>query len=174
MKKIAVIYWPKGGATEKCARMIYDKLASDSCDIYNLKEVNPEILPDYDLLIIGGSTVGADNWQDAYKGDLWGPFHSKMKDNNITLEKTKVAFFGLGDQILYPDDFVNDMKILYDYFTDLKGVPIGKWSQESYDHTDSNSIIDDQFLGLALDEHNQPELTGERIDKWIKQIFKEL
>ena len=29
------------------------------------------------------------------------------------------------------------------------------------------------FLGLALDEVNQSELTDERIDAWVEQIKKE-
>jgi len=28
--------------------------------------------------------------------------------------------------------------------------------------------------GLAIDEDRQPELTNERVDKWVKQIFDEL
>ncbi|KKW49912.1 flavodoxin FldA, partial [Pantoea ananatis] len=33
---------------------------------------------------------------------------------------------------------------------------------------------DSHFLGLAIDEDRQPELTNERVDKWVKQIFDEL
>jgi flavodoxin I len=30
------------------------------------------------------------------------------------------------------------------------------------------------FVGLALDEDNQEELTDQRIEKWVKQIKEEL
>lgn len=174
MKKTAIIYWPKGGSTEKCAQLIFDKIGSDNCDIYILSDIDEEILMKYDLLIFGGSTVGADNWQDAHAGDKWGPFHTALKEKHISLKGKKVAFFGLGDQILYPDDFVNDMKILHDYFTDLGATPVGRWPQENYEHTDSNATVGTDFIGLALDEHNQPELTNERISEWIDILMKEI
>lgn len=33
---------------------------------------------------------------------------------------------------------------------------------------------DDHFVGLAIDEDRQPELTAERVEKWVKQISEEL
>ncbi|MEW5195197.1 flavodoxin FldA, partial [Klebsiella oxytoca] len=33
---------------------------------------------------------------------------------------------------------------------------------------------DDHFVGLAIDEDRQPELTNERVEKWVKQISEEL
>jgi flavodoxin I len=33
---------------------------------------------------------------------------------------------------------------------------------------------DGKFVGLALDEDSQPELTGERISKWVSQLKSEL
>ncbi len=29
---------------------------------------------------------------------------------------------------------------------------------------------DDHFVGLAIDEDRQPELTAERVEKWVKQV----
>ncbi|UMX91287.1 flavodoxin domain-containing protein [Klebsiella pneumoniae] len=33
---------------------------------------------------------------------------------------------------------------------------------------------DDHFVGLAIDEDRQPELTNERVEKWVKQVAEEL
>ena len=30
------------------------------------------------------------------------------------------------------------------------------------------------FVGLAIDEDRQPELTAERVDAWVKQISAEM
>ena len=43
--------------------------------------------------------------------------------------------------------------------------------QKNYEET---SIIEDgKFIGLALDEENQPNLTPKRIGDWIAEIKKE-
>ncbi|MBP9643474.1 MAG: flavodoxin FldA, partial [Budvicia sp.] len=33
---------------------------------------------------------------------------------------------------------------------------------------------DDHFIGLAIDEDRQPELTAERVATWVKQISAEM
>ncbi len=33
---------------------------------------------------------------------------------------------------------------------------------------------DNHFIGLAIDEDRQPELTDERVDAWVKQISEEM
>ena len=39
----------------------------------------------------------------------------------------------------------------------------------------SKGLADEtHFLGLAIDEDRQPELTSQRVDQWVKQIFDEL
>ena len=50
---------------------------------------------------------------------------------------------------------------------------IGKTSTEGYEFNESRAAKDGEFLGLALDEVNQSELTDERIDAWVEQIQKE-
>lgn len=46
---------------------------------------------------------------------------------------------------------------------------IGKWPTKGYDYTESKAKIEneDLFYGLAIDEDNQPELTQERLLKWL-------
>ena len=52
---------------------------------------------------------------------------------------------------------------------------VGHWPTEGYHFEASKGLADDKhFLGLAIDEDRQPELTNERVDKWVKQIFDEL
>jgi len=50
-----------------------------------------------------------------------------------------VALFGLGDQILYPDHFVDGMAILKDEFEKLGAEIHGEWSSEGYEHTGSEA-----------------------------------
>jgi flavodoxin len=34
-------------------------------------------------------------------------------------------------------------------------------------------VEDRQFMGLAIDEVNQPELTTKRVESWVKQLIRE-
>jgi flavodoxin I len=173
MSKIAVIYWPKKGSTEKAAQTIYKKLGSGKADIFSLSQISPSVFNDYKFFIVGGNTVGADNWEDAHKGERWGPFYASMKEQKISLKGKKLALFGLGDQVRYPEHFVNDMKLLYDYFGEFQAEFVGYWPVDGYEHTDSSAVIGDVFVGLALDEDNQSNLTNERIDLWLNKVVKE-
>ena len=51
---------------------------------------------------------------------------------------------------------------------------IGKWPTEGYKFTESASVEDDQFCGLALDEDHQFDLTDERIDQWLAKLKTEM
>ncbi|MCV6003606.1 flavodoxin FldA, partial [Escherichia coli] len=33
---------------------------------------------------------------------------------------------------------------------------------------------DSQFVGLCIDEDRQPELTDQRVENWVKQIYEEM
>jgi flavodoxin I len=56
---------------------------------------------------------------------------------------------------------------------ELGGTTVGFWSTDGYEHSDSKAIKNGKFVGLAIDEDNQSELTDERIKKWVAQIKPE-
>jgi len=170
MKKTALIYWPKKGNVEDAASKIVEKFKGHPIDLFTITQVDVETLPQYDLLIIGGSTVGADNWEDTHK-TRWIEFFQKL--GKIHLHGQKVAIYGLGDQVLYPDHFVDGIAAIREEFARHHVDFIGYWPVKGYDFTGSRSAEGDHFLGLALDNDQQPELTDERIHSWVKQIQKE-
>jgi len=54
-------------------------------------------------------------------------------------------------------------------------VIVGHWPTEGYHFEASKGLADDKhFIGLAIDEDRQPELTQQRVDTWVKQISQEL
>ena len=91
----------------------------------------------------------------------------------LDLSNKNVAFYGLGDQILYPNHFVNGLGIFQEEFEKRNANIVGQWSTEGYDYTDSEGVKGDHFYGLALDEDNQEELTEERLTKWLEMIQKD-
>ena len=59
---------------------------------------------------------------------------------------------------------------------EAKGAKIvGHWSTKGYNFEASKSLVDDShFVGLAIDEDRQPELTQERINNWVNQVITEM
>jgi flavodoxin I len=170
MKKIALIYWPKLGNTEKAAYKILEKFDKGMVDIFTITSINTAEFGLYDAFIIGGSTTGADNWEDAHK-DRWTEFFQRLEKADV--KDKPFAIFGLGDQILYPYNFVDGMAIIKEQFELAGARHTGLWPVEGYEFRDSNSIENGVFLGLALDLDKQAEMTAGRIDKWTAQLRKE-
>ena len=51
---------------------------------------------------------------------------------------------------------------------------VGRWPVAGYDFSASQAVDGDHFLGLALDQINQPALSEARIAAWLAQIRPEL
>jgi flavodoxin I len=167
MKKIALIYWPKKGSTETAANKIHAKLGKDIADIFTITDINTAELGLYDGFIIGGSTTGADNWESAYK-TRWADFLDRLSKADV--KDKPYALFGLGNQVLYPNHFVDGMAVLKDIFEKEGAVLKGRWPIEGYEFEDSESVENGMFFGLALDFDTQDELTDGRIEKWVAQV----
>lgn len=170
MKKIALIYWPKKGSTEDAAFKIHSRLGKEIANIFTITEFNTTEFDMYDAFIIGGSTTGADNWESAHK-TRWTDFFAKLERTN--LKNKPFALFGLGNQVLYPNHFVDSMAFLKEVFEKSGAVLKGRWPIDGYDFEESESVEDGMFFGLALDADTQPELTDQRVDQWVEQIKKE-
>jgi flavodoxin I len=50
---------------------------------------------------------------------------------------------------------------------------VGQVDPSGYEFEESEAILDGQFIGLALDEDFEPELTDKRISGWVSQISGE-
>jgi flavodoxin I len=170
MKKIALIYWPKKGNTEDAAYRIYNRFDKETIDIFTITNINTAEFELYDAFIIGGSTTGADNWESAHK-TRWVDFFARL--DKAAIKDKPFAMFGLGDQILYPYNFVDGMRGIKEQFEAHGANHKGKWPVEGYEFRDSDSVEGDYFFGLALDLDQQKEMTDERIDLWVKQVKEE-
>ena len=164
MKKVVLLYWKKGGNVERAARKIFAMFDPALIEIYDVASIDVDTIDNYDLIILGGSTVGADHWSEASADNVWATFFRKLEEHNLVGKS--MALFGLGDQVLYPDHFVDDIGILKEEADKVHANVIGRWPTAGYDFTNSDGAKDGMFYGLALDEDNQPELTDERIKQW--------
>lgn len=171
MKKVLVVYWPERGNVESCAVKIKEAFGPEA-QLKSLKQLTENDLNNTDLLIAGNSTVGAETWKDATKGNEWSLFMVSEMSN--LLKGKKVALFGLGDQVSYPNHFVDFMGILKKEFVHKGAQILGHWPIEGYKFESSEAVEGDHFVGLALDEDWQPELTDDRIRRWVEQLRKEI
>src|SRR5690606_2432571 len=95
-------------------------------------------------------------------------FMPKLK--KFSLEGKTVALFGLGDSGAYPDTFVDAMAELYEVVTQCGAKVVGQVPVDNYDFDSSRAVMDGHFVGLALDEDNESDLTEKRISAWVEQL----
>ena len=163
MKKIGLFYGTYTGTTGQVAKRIAQELGEENVDLHNISSEG-DCMSDYDYLIIGTST-----WSIGELQEDWDAFMPKLED--MKFEGKTVALFGTGDQIGYPDTFLDGMGMLYETFQFRGAKFVGFWPTTGYDFTSPLPLFThDEFVGLALDEDNQPELTDERIKQWCAKI----
>ncbi len=172
MDKIALLYAPAKGRTEKVAKMICKKIGNEKFDLILIDEqTEPKVLTNYKKIIFGISTVGRDSWDANYTKIGWDLFLPKLQDFDFS--KKTVAIFGLGDHILYANNFVDSMGSLAKVVEENGANLIGKCSSEGYTFSESEALVGNTFLGLPIDEDNEEELTEERLASWLKKISED-
>lgn len=169
MGKTILMYWPKAGNVEFCAKLIAEKY--EDIEIKSIDEVKEEDIKNHGQLIIGCSTVGSETWSNTDNSDPWPAFIKQI--DNVGVADKSIALFGLGDQIRWPKHYVDGMGVLHEQFSAKGAKMIGRWPVEGYDHEESEAQEGNVFFGLALDEDHQPEFSEERVEKWVKQIKTE-
>jgi len=165
--KIGLFYGSTNGNTKRVAELIRDQYPGE-VELHKVhEEFDPETFDQYDRIILGVPTYGQGSLQEDWADFVW-----EMDD--VDLSGKRVAIFGLGDQGEYPDHFADAMAELYEKVQELGGEVVGAWPTEGYDFKKSKAVIGGSFLGLALDVDRQPELTQDRLARWIEQISQEL
>ncbi|NLI62456.1 MAG: flavodoxin FldA [Methanosarcinaceae archaeon] len=164
MKKTAIFFGSTTGTTEDVANRLAKMI---SADVYNVKDNPADKFPEYDVLILGTSTWGIGELQDD-----WYDFLPNLE--KADLSNKKVAIFGVGDSMGYPDSFVDAMRILYDIVVEKGCEIVGMTKTDGYDFDFSTSVLNDRFVGLAIDEDNENSMTEERLTNWVEQLKAEL
>lgn len=170
MNKIGIFFGPEGGSTHRVARRIADTIGPEHCALVPVKSATVEDLELYSNLIFGISTIGKETWDAEPVADDWSVFIPEVEKANFT--GRKVAIFGLGDHVKYPDHFVDAMGALAKLLA-AKGVnTIGKVDPADYEFNESEGIVDGQFVGLPIDEDFQEDLTNQRIEAWVDVLMQ--
>ena len=164
MSKIGLFFGTQTGNTEAAAEMIQSALGGDSVvTLHDVAEADLDELGEYDCLIIGCPT-----WNIGELQSDWEGLYDEL--DALDFSGKKVAYFGVGDQIGYADNFQDAMGMLEDKISQLGGATVGYWPTDGYEFEESKAVRDGKFVGLALDEDNQPEMTEERVQAWTSQL----
>lgn len=167
--KIGLFYGSTTCYTEMAAEKMRDILGAELLQLHNIKDESLKNAEAYDFLIFGIST-----WDF---GELQEDWESKWDDiNEVNLAGKTIALFGMGDQQGYGQWFQDALGMLHDQIAPQGVNFIGYWPNSSdYEFENSKALTPDssQFVGLALDEDSQYELSDERIATWIEQVLEQ-
>ncbi len=168
MKKIAIFYGPEKGAVNRVADKVKQAIGEDKVDMIPVKNATFEDIDKYDKIIFGISTVGKETWHTTYSNVDWARFLPEI--GKTRYEGKTIAIFGLGDHVTYAATFVDHIGLLAGELTKNGAVLTGQVPAEDYEFDESKAVVDGKFLGLPVDEDFEPELTDERVAKWVESI----
>jgi len=166
MKKIGLFYGTSTTKTATIAKKIKTAFGDAQIDIIPVENAWKKDFESYDNIIVGVAT-----WFDGELPNYWDEIRPELEALNM--KNKKIAIFGLGDQVKYPENFIDGVGILAEAFESVGAKLVGFTPTEGYKFENSRALRDGQFLGLAIDFENQSKKTDERIKNWIEQLKKE-
>ncbi|MGM3162435.1 flavodoxin FldB [Dickeya undicola] len=167
--KIGLFYGTSTCYTEMAAEKIRDILGEELVELHNVKDVAPQEMEHYEMLILGIPT-----WDFGEIQEDWEAVWAQL--STLNLKGKIVALYGMGDQQGYGEWFLDALGMLHDQLKPLGVRFIGYWPTEGYDFTSPKPVTEDgkHFVGLALDDVNQYDMSDERIQQWCVQILHEM
>jgi flavodoxin I len=172
MTKVGIFFGTDTGNTRRIAKDIATVLTSAiAAKPVNIRNASVVDMLTYDMLILGTPTYGEGQLPGLSTGNAtesWEEFLPTLAGQNFSGKK--VAIYGLGNQKSYPTEFLDAVYYLYEQFTQCGATMIGGWDIEGYQFKSSKAVVDNRFLGLALDHENQNDLTPARLETWLKML----
>jgi flavodoxin I len=170
MSDVTLFFGSSTGNTESSAELIAEELTNEygkNVNLVNVSDISAsDLLVESDKIIIGIST-----WEIGELQPDWDYIFEDIKDMDFSGKK--IAVFGHGDAFGYPDTYQDAVGIMAEKFKELGAEIVGKTSTEGYDFDASKAQEGDQFVGLALDNDNEEDLTEDRVKNWVKQLSDE-
>lgn len=166
-KVLAIFYGSTTGNTSDIAVKLQQQLGEG--ELFDVQAQGLDKALDYERLIFAIPTWDYGEIQDDWL-ELWDSFA------HVDLSGKQVALVGLGDQYGYAEWFVDAMGMLHDQVVAAGGNVVGHWPVDGYEFDESKALTPDgkHFVGLALDEDCQRELTDERIATWCLLLQEQM
>ena len=167
MSKIGLFFGTQTGNTETIAENIQKEFGGDGVvTLHDVADADLSEFDNYQYIIVGCPT-----WNIGEMQSDWEGLYDEL--DNVDFSGKKVAYFGPGDQVGYAENFQDAMGMLEEKISEQGATTVGHWSTEGYDFEESKAVKNGKFVGLALDEDNQSELTEERVKTWVSQLKSE-
>jgi flavodoxin II len=165
-KPIGLFYGSSTCYTQMAAEKIAACLGEKRVDVYNIADEPLLRANQYSHLIFGIPTWDYGELQEDWE-NLWDELDS------LQLEGKPVALFGLGDQVGYPEWFLDALGYLHAKLVKQGALPCGYWPVAGYTFEASQALTPEgtHFVGLALDEETQFDRTAERIQTWCAGLL---
>ncbi len=169
MSKVGLFYGTDTGNTERIAYKIQRMLGEEWVTLHDVHGASITDFEAYNKIILGQPTWYCGELQSTWE-DFWPEF------KKVDFSGKQVAFFGLGDQLEYGEFFVDAMGLMHDVVLDNGGEPVGYFPNEGFLFESSKALIEggEFFVGVPIDEDQQPERTDERLQHWVNQIREEM
>jgi flavodoxin II len=164
---IGLFYGSSTCYTEMAAEKIQQQFVTGAVDVINIANTPISDMQHYQQLILGIPTWDYGELQEDWE-DRWDDI------DTVNLSGKTIAIYGLGDQVGYPEWFLDAMGYLHNKVL-LQGANIiGYWPNQGYEFTESQALTEDKqyFVGLALDDENEFDQTDERISTWCDELKK--
>ena len=163
---IALFYGTTTGNTGDVAEKVQQHL--DDTELFDVADSPLEIIENYQHLIFAIPTWDYGEVQEDWQ-EVWDSV------DQLDFSGKTVAFIGLGDQYGYAEWFVDAMGMLHDKVVAKGASIVGHWPTNGYEFDESKALTADKkfFIGLAIDDDCQNELSDERIEQWCQQVSLE-
>ena len=171
MAKIGIFFGTDSGTTRLMAKKMARHLGDIASKPLNVNRIEIGDLLQYDSLILGTPTYAEGQLPGLstnVKDGSWEEFLPLLAKEDLSGKC--IAIYGLGDQVKYTASFSDSLFYLYDAITKAGAEIIGAWPTDGYEFESSKSVVDGQFVGLIIDQLNQPLLTEEKISTWLDMI----
>lgn len=165
---IGLFYGSSTCYTEMTAEKLVAELGSDKVDCFNVVDTPIGDAEHYAYLILGIPTWDYGELQEDWE-NIWPEI------DEVDMQGRQVALFGQGDQVGYPEWFLDAMGYLHDKLVLAGAIPCGYWPVVGYQFEASKALTanQDAFVGLALDDENEFDLSDERIKAWCALLRSE-
>ncbi|MCB1930972.1 MAG: flavodoxin [Candidatus Accumulibacter sp.] len=168
MAKIGIFFGTESGRTKLVARYIAKSLGDAASAPVDIGHATLADFLAHDALILGSPTHGGGQLPERSTSACppsWQTFLAQLA--GADLSGKVAAIYGVGDQKKYPGAFVDAIAVIQDTLLARGARVVGRWPTSGYDFSASQAVDDGHFLGLALDQENQPGLTGQRVESWL-------
>jgi flavodoxin II len=164
-KKIGLFYGSSTCYTQMAGEKIAQCLGAHQVDIFNVADEPLATCQFYNYLIFGIPTWDYGELQEDWE-EIWPEL------DQLALSGKQVALYGLGDQQGYPEWFLDAMGYLHAKLIHAGANCVGYWPVVGYEFEASQALTPDGqfFVGLALDDESQFELSDGRINAWCEQL----